>query len=95
MTLVLHARQRMTAPYKFVRERPAIFRREIVRTELDIRPDLVRSMREVEREAIESALILCGGDRNLAAERLGISRSTFYRRLRDLQDEDAQPTAAD
>ena len=46
------------------------------------RPDLVRPLEEIQREAIESALILCAGDRCLAAERLGISRAAMYRYVR-------------
>ena len=43
------------------------------------RPDLVRPLREIEREHVERALILCGGNRTEATARLGISRSTLQR----------------
>ena len=58
-------------------------------------PDLIRigpagtkpqkggSLRHVEREAITAALNAAGGNRRLAAERLGISRRTLQYRLRD------------
>ena len=41
-----------------------------------------RSLRDLERGAIMRALDDAGGQVELAAERLGISRATLYRRLR-------------
>jgi DNA-binding NtrC family response regulator len=61
------------------RERPSI---------PGIRPDLVVPMREVERQHFESALILCGGDVVLAAERLGVSKNTLYRRMAEIRAEE-------
>jgi len=43
--------------------------------------DLPLSLDAYERCAIERALREAGGDASLAARRLGIGRSTFYRRL--------------
>lgn len=42
-----------------------------------LRPDLVRPFRETVREAIESAMILCGGNMALAARSLGFKRPTL------------------
>src|SRR5690625_3144874 len=39
----------------------------------------------LEREAMQSVLNSCGGNRNTAAARLGISRATMYRKLRQYQ----------
>ncbi len=44
---------------------------------------------ELERFAIERALRLCQGNRTKAAEMLGISRDTLYRKLRDAKVEGA------
>ncbi len=44
-------------------------------------PDTSLSMREVELRTIEAALAAQGGNVSAAARRLGISRSTIYRRL--------------
>ncbi|NTV14630.1 MAG: sigma-54-dependent Fis family transcriptional regulator [Desulfobulbaceae bacterium] len=77
-----------------VLERAVILARgEITLAEL---PDLIRlgpegssrqmgtgSLRALEREAITAALKVAGGNRRLAAERLGISRRTLQYRLRD------------
>lgn len=43
----------------------------------------VATMRELEREAIERALAQARGNVSAAARRLGISRNTLYRRLRE------------
>src|SRR5581483_11359369 len=42
----------------------------------------ITPLREVERLAIERALVLTKGDRLLAARALGIGRTTLYRKLR-------------
>jgi transcriptional regulator with PAS, ATPase and Fis domain len=44
-------------------------------------PDLPLSLDAYERSALEQALRESGGDANAAARRLGIGRSTFYRKL--------------
>ncbi len=45
----------------------------------------LRSQREAaERQAILQAMRGCNGDKAAAAQRLGMSRSTFYRRIREL-----------
>jgi transcriptional regulator with PAS, ATPase and Fis domain len=68
---------------------------EIVRRELPMgiivrpRPDLVRPLRTVERETVESALILCEGNRGLAAKRLGIAYRTLMRWVEDFRQENA------
>ena len=54
-----------------------------------IAPDLVRPLHVVTRNAVESALILCQGNVEDAAKRLGISRPTLYRMLRKWRKEDA------
>jgi DNA-binding NtrC family response regulator len=43
--------------------------------------DLPLSLEAYERCALERALRECGGDATEAAKRLGIGRSTFYRKL--------------
>lgn len=43
----------------------------------------IRRLGEVEQGVIESALILCEGNRIEAAGRLGISRATLYRKIRE------------
>jgi len=53
-----------------------------------IRPDLVRPLAEVKQNAIESALILCGGNRRLTARQLGIAYRTvlwYVRKFRKQQ----------
>jgi DNA-binding NtrC family response regulator len=53
-----------------------------IRATVEKSPHLaVRPLVAVEREAIERAMILCNGDRVLAAKQLGISRATLYRKL--------------
>jgi two-component system response regulator HydG len=65
-------------------------------------PDLVRDVRsssvgsvalqgtweEIERQAIEAAIESCGGDKNAAAKRLGISRAKVYQRWKTWRGED-------
>jgi transcriptional regulator with PAS, ATPase and Fis domain len=42
-----------------------------------LRPDLVRPFRQTVQDAIESAMILCGGNKSLAAKSLKVNRTTF------------------
>jgi two-component system response regulator HydG len=61
---------------------PADFSFESARTAPPPAPDGVAlSLDAYERCAVERALRECGGDASLAARRLGIGRSTFYRKL--------------
>ena len=48
-----------------------------------IRADSIRTLADVEREAIERTLELTGGDKRRAAEMLGISRAKIYQRLKE------------
>lgn len=43
----------------------------------------IRSLADVERETIEHAIAICGGDITNAARRLGIARATIYRKLKE------------
>lgn len=47
---------------------------------LDVRP-LAEAVREYERNMIKFVIGLCQGDRSEAALRLGIARTTLYRKL--------------
>ena len=44
-------------------------------------PQLVRPLAETERRAVESAIILCLGNLQLCARRLGISRTGLHNKL--------------
>lgn len=46
----------------------------------------LRSLRELEREAIRSAISASGGNMSAAAKILGVSRATLYRRLNEERD---------
>jgi DNA-binding NtrC family response regulator len=46
-------------------------------------PEAPRSLRDLEREAILSALAACHGNRREAAKQLGIGLRTLYTRLRE------------
>jgi transcriptional regulator of acetoin/glycerol metabolism len=50
---------------------------------------LIQPLRVVEQQAIESAMILCYGNVERAAELLGLSRSTLFRRLKEYREADA------
>ena len=43
-----------------------------------------QNLADMERRHIESVLEACGGNKKLAAEKLGISRSTLYEKLREM-----------
>lgn len=45
-----------------------------------------RSLKETERREILSMIDLCQGSRREAAQRLGISEATIYRRLREYRN---------
>ena len=48
---------------------------------------LIRPLAEIEREAIERAIELCGGDVRKAAVFLGIAPATIYRRRKAWEEE--------
>jgi sigma-54 dependent transcriptional regulator, acetoin dehydrogenase operon transcriptional activator AcoR len=52
-------------------------------TVVAIASNSVAPLDSLQREAMRSALAACGGNTSEAARRLGVSRSTLYRRLRD------------
>lgn len=56
-----------------------VVERRLVTSKLgvELRPDLVRPLRQTLKDAIESAMILCGGNLSLAARRLQLKRSTL------------------
>jgi two-component system response regulator HydG len=51
------------------------------------RDEAVVPLRDLERHAILQALVAAGGDKAVAARRLGIGRATLYRRLRQYQED--------
>jgi two-component system response regulator AtoC len=57
-------------------------------------PGAVRPLAEVEKLAIEHALCVCGGNKTLAARRLGISRQTLRTKLKEYAlPDDPEPEA--
>lgn len=50
----------------------------------------IRPIAEVEKDAICTAMILCRGDVDLAAQKLEIGRSTLYRKLRGYREAEDQ-----
>lgn len=44
---------------------------------------VVRPLKVLEQQAINEALLLCNGNKSKAARKLGISRKTFYKRLKE------------
>jgi DNA-binding NtrC family response regulator len=48
-----------------------------------VREDGIRTLADVEREAIERTLEATGGDKRRAAKMLGISRAKIYQRLKE------------
>ena len=43
----------------------------------------VKPLKELERQAINDTLLVCNGNKSKAAKKLGISRKTFYKRLKE------------
>lgn len=56
---------------------------------LDTRPSLSRARKDAEREEIEKAIAECGGRLGEAAKKLGISRTTLWKRRRELEHDTA------
>jgi two-component system, repressor protein LuxO len=48
----------------------------------DVSGEPILPLAEVEREAVERAIRLCGGNLSLAAQKLGINVSTIHRKRR-------------
>jgi DNA-binding NtrC family response regulator len=44
----------------------------------------VKPLKTMERQAIAEALLLCNGNKSLAAKKLGISRKTFYKKMKEI-----------
>jgi DNA-binding NtrC family response regulator len=55
----------------------------------EARPDLVRPLREVIFDYVERAMILCDGNRKLAAQRLQISYRTLLTYVAEIRRERA------
>jgi DNA-binding NtrC family response regulator len=55
-----------------------------LRGKVAIRKGALKTLREMEIEAVRNALKECGGNKSKAAKMLGISRKTFYKRLKEL-----------
>jgi DNA-binding NtrC family response regulator len=47
------------------------------------KPETVKPLKMLERQAINDALALCNGNKSQAAKKLGISRKTFYKKLNE------------
>lgn len=47
-------------------------------------PVSVKSLKDIERNAVTDALQMCGGNISKAARQLGISRKTFYKRMKEI-----------
>lgn len=61
--------------------------RVILFPEAEARPDLVKPLRQVIFDHVERAMILCEGNRAVAASRLGICRATLFRYLERIRQE--------
>jgi DNA-binding NtrC family response regulator len=64
---------------------PALERALEMATLADVQPLPVVPIAELEREAIENAVIQAGGNKCLAAQLLGVGKTTLYRKLREYQ----------
>lgn len=51
-------------------------------------PDQISRLDETERRVIQQAVAASGGNMSVAAEKLGVSRSTIYRKLQHYKAED-------
>ena len=51
--------------------------------------DLKAALRVYERNHIDNVLVRCGGDKRKAADQLGISLSSLYRKLEELAEPEA------
>lgn len=62
------------------------------------RPDLIRPLQEVVdetlRRTVETAMVLCAGNRALAAFSLGICTRTLYNHLQRFQEQDQRVAKA-
>jgi DNA-binding NtrC family response regulator len=57
--------------------------------------DLIRPWAEVERKAIESAMILCAGNLTLASQKLGLSRTGLRQKLNGYRVQDGESPLPD
>jgi DNA-binding NtrC family response regulator len=76
--VVLAKGERITA-----RELPEEFLKTCRQT-TEVEAGAVKPLKVLERQAINEALLLCSGNKSKAAKQLGISRKTFYKRLKEL-----------
>ncbi|MGC3873740.1 sigma-54 interaction domain-containing protein [Halomonas sp. GXIMD04776] len=86
---VLEAAFYLGGPRLDVDDLPEALRRESPATPVP-GESLKQTLARAEREAIQKALVECGGNRTRAAKRLGIAKSSFYEKLTrhslDMQD---------
>ncbi|CAB3731819.1 sigma-54-dependent transcriptional regulator [Achromobacter piechaudii] len=59
------------------------------------KPDLAATRLDAEQRAIQQAIAECGGHMGLAAKRLGISRTTLWKKLRAARDSDDEARFSD
>ncbi len=48
-------------------------------------PETAKTLKVIEHQAIKDALLMCSGNISKAARQLGISRKTFYKRLKEIE----------
>lgn len=70
------------------RPRPGSAPAEATANDLTALSQAIRPLAEIEREAIEQAVKLCGGDVRKAAVFLGVSAATIYRKQKTWREED-------